>query len=111
MYFVNALYGYALIPLYHLFPKVGWYYLGEMFGVFVSFTTITYILIQKIGRYWGSILATVLLAFFYSDFYLSVQFTQCAALYSAAAAIAILCGISEKNIQSVILGRFLLFWR
>ena len=110
MYFVNALYGYVLIPLYHLFPKVGWYYLGEMFGVFVSFTTITYILIQKIGRYWGSILATILLAFFYSDFYLSVQFTQCAALYSAAGAISILWGISEKKKLPIILGSVLLFW-
>ena len=24
--FVNAIYGYALLPLYHLLPKIGWYY-------------------------------------------------------------------------------------
>ncbi|SHL50861.1 hypothetical protein [Fibrobacter sp. UWEL] len=81
--FVNALYGYALIPLYKLFPTIGWYYIGEMFSVFLSLTTISYIIIKKMGNKWGTLIATLLVALLASDFYLVVQFTQCASLLSA----------------------------
>ena len=45
--FVNAIYGYALLPLYHLFPKIGWFYIGEIFSVFLSFSIIGYVLLQR----------------------------------------------------------------
>ena len=82
--FVNAIYGYMLLPLYHLFPSIGWYYIGEMFAVFISLTTISYVLLQKCDERWGTILATLFTALFASDFYLVVQFTQCASILSAA---------------------------
>ena len=82
--FVNAVYGYALLPLYHLFPKVGWYYIGEMFAVFVSFVAIGYVLLQRCGERWGLLLAMLFTAMFASDFYLVIQFTQCASILSAA---------------------------
>ncbi len=82
--FVNAIYGYALLPLYHLFPKVGWYYIGEMFAVFASFTAIGYVLLRRCGERWGLLLTTLFTAMFASDFYLVVQFTQCASILSAA---------------------------
>ena len=82
--FVNAIYGYALLPLYHLFPKVGWYYIGEMFSVFVSFTTIGYVLLRKCGERWGLVFSALFTALFASDFYLVVQFTQSASILSAA---------------------------
>lgn len=82
--FVNAIYGYALLPLYHLFPKIGWYYIGEMAAVFASFTAIGYVLLQRCGERWGLLLATLFTAMFASDFYLVVQFTQCASILSAA---------------------------
>ena len=52
--FVNAIYGYALLPLYHLFTKVGWYYIGEMFSVFLSFTVIGYVFAATLWRAVGS---------------------------------------------------------
>lgn len=82
--FVNAIYGYALLPLYHLFPKIGWYYIGEMAAVFASFTAIGYVLLQRCGERWGLLLATLFTAMFASDFYLVIQFTQCASILSAA---------------------------
>ena len=84
MLFVNAIYGYVLLPLYHLFPKIGWYYIGEMLAVFVSFVTIDYVLLRRCGERWGMLLATLFTAMFASDFYLVVQFTQCASILSAA---------------------------
>ena len=95
--FLNAIYGYALLPLYHLFPKVGWYYIGEMFSVFLSFTVIGYVLLQRCGERWGAILATLFTALFASDFYLVVQFTQCASILSAAGMLLFAYGVVEHK--------------
>lgn len=95
--FVNAIYGYALLPLYHLFPSIGWYYIGEIFSVFLSFTVIGYVLLQRCGERWGSILATLFTAMFASDFYLVVQFTQCASILSAAGMLLFAYGVVSKN--------------
>lgn len=95
--FVNAIYGYALLPLYHLFPKIGWYYIGEMFSVFQSFTVIGYVLLQRCGERWGAILAALFTALFASDFYLVVQFTQCASILSAAGMLLFAYGVVSKN--------------
>ena len=95
--FVNAIYGYALLPLYHLFPKIGWYYIGEMFSVFLSFTVIGYVLLQRCGERWGAILATLFTALFASDFYLVVQFTQCASILSAAGMLLFAYGVISKK--------------
>lgn len=98
--FVNAIYGYALLPLYFLFPKIGWYYIGEMATVFISFTSIGYILLRKCGENWGVILAALFTALFASDFYLVVQFTQCASILSAAGMLLFAYGVtSSKNIM------------
>ena len=95
--FVNAVYGYALLPLYHLFPTIGWYYIGEMFSVFLSFTVIGYVLLQRCGERWGIILATLFTAMFASDFYLVVQFTQCASILSAAGMLFFAYGLVSKK--------------
>ena len=102
MVFVNVIYGYALLPLYYLFPKIGWYYIGEIFAVFISFTTVSYVTIKKMGLQWGSIFSALLVACFARDFYLTVQFTQCAAALGAAGMVlfvyALDNGLSHKKI-------------
>jgi len=95
--FVNAIYGYVLLPLYHLFPKIGWYYIGEMFSVFLSFTVIGYVLLQRCGERWGAVLAALFTALFASDFYLVVQFTQCASILSAAGMLLFAYGIVRPS--------------
>ena len=95
--FVNAIYGYALLPLYHLFPKIGWYYIGEMFAVFLSFSVIGYVLLQRCGERWGAILAALFTALFASDFYLVVQFTQCASILSAAGMLLFAYGVVKPS--------------
>lgn len=102
MVFVNVLYGYVLLPLYYLFPKISWYYIGEIFAVFISFTAVSYVMIKKMGLQWGSIFSTLLIACFARDFYLTVQFTQCAAALGAAGMVlfvyALDNGLSHKKI-------------
>ena len=95
--FVNAIYGYALLPLYHLFPKIGWYYIGEMAAVFVSFTAIGYVLLRWCGERWGLLLATLFTAMFASDFYLVLQFTQCASILSAAGMLLFGYGVVQSS--------------
>ena len=118
--FVNAIYGYALLPLYHLFPKIGWYYIGEMTAVFISFFTIGYVLLRKMGANWGTLLASLFTALFASDFYLVVQFTQCASILSAAGMLLFayeICELNKKETHSTFkktfpfaIALFLMLW-
>ena len=108
--FVNAIYGYALLPLYHLFPRVGWYYIGELLALFVSFMAIGYVLLRRCGERWGLLLATLFTAMFASDFYLVIQFTQCASILSAAGMLLFAHGLGDKKCRPVAFGVLLLLW-
>jgi hypothetical protein len=88
--FVNAIYGYVLLPLYHLFPQISWYYVGEIASIFISLTIIVYFIIGKVGRQWGMILGIILVAMYAKDFYVVLQFTQCAVVLTAAGMIALI---------------------
>lgn len=96
-YFVNSAYGYFLKPFYMLFPKVGWYFLFELAGIFAVFTTFTYFVIARLGGKFGIPFALILLAAAVPDFYFQVSFTQCATAYTAAGVLLIVVGDLEKN--------------
>lgn len=115
--FVNALYGYMLLPFYQLFPKIGWYYIGELSSVFISFVMISYVLFRKMGEQWGLLLSVLFVAVFSADFYMAVQFTQCGSILSAAGMLTFLFGICGKDFLKVretriycIVGLILLLW-
>ena len=117
--FVNVAYAYALLPLYRMFPHVGWYYMGEIFSVFLSFTTITFILIKRLNVQWGVMTACLFLILFSKDYYLTVHFTQCAAVLGAAGMVLALDCFSRnreadiqisKKIGTAAFSMFLLIW-
>ena len=112
MTFVNVLYGYALLPLYYLFPKISWYYVGEVFAVFISFTVLSYVIIKKMGLQWGSVFSFIIIACFARDFYLTLQFTQCAAALGAVGVLLFVYGMdsgfSQKKI--LVLSFVLMLW-
>lgn len=116
--FVNAIYGYLLLPFYHLFPHISWYYIGELASIFISFFLITYVLIDKIGHNWGSILSILLMAAYAKDMYIVLQFTQCAEALSAAGMIILLWGFEYINDNPqkrktwiiLLIGILLLWW-
>ena len=112
MAFVNVLYGYALLPLYYLFPKVGWYYVGEVFAIFISFTMLSYVLIKKTGLQWGTILSFLLIACFARDFYLTIQFTLCAAVLGAVGMALFLysLSLSKSSIWVSLIAMVLMLW-
>lgn len=116
--FVNALYGYCLLPLYCVFPQISWYYIGEVFSVFVSLVLVSYVLIKMIGQKWGVVLTMLLLTAFANDFYLVLQFTQCAAVLTAAGMLVFVYGFEkssslENNFKSslcAVIGILLMWW-
>ena len=113
--FVNAIYGYAMLPLYHLFPKINWFYIGEMTSVFISLTSFSYIILDRLKSYWGLFIACVVTYFLARDAYLGIQFTQCAAFLSAAGMSllvnAFLNHHEEKtNVIPLVFGIVLIVW-
>ena len=110
--FVNVLYGYFLLPFYHLSPKVGWYYIGEIVEVFVSLSVISFVLIKKLGMRWGIVLSLLFTLFFARDFYLTVQFTLCAAILGASGMLLSLYGIGAQQHKKriILLGILLMLW-
>ena len=106
--FVNVVYGYLLLPLYHLLPRVGWYYIGEIAEVFISFTAISFVLLKKTGTRWGVLLSLLFVLFFARDYYLTAQFTQCAAILGAAGMLLIAYGINTENKKRFLFGGIVL---
>ena len=114
--FVNALYGCMLLPLYYLFPKVGWYYIGELFCVYISLSTICFVLFRKMSSQWGLVLSVLFVSIFSADFYMAVQFTQCGSILSAAGMLLFVYAITEYDFEkrntifALLTGAVLLLW-
>ena len=103
-YFVNSAYGYFLKPFYFFFPQVGWYFIFELVGTFIAFTSICFVLIKKMETRLGVPLSLLILAALAPDFYFQLSFTQCATLYTAAGILLFVVGVSFKNQISLIGG-------
>lgn len=108
MYFVNAAYGYFLKLFYILFPKVGWYFLFELFGTFCAFTIFSYFLISRQGTKWGLALSALVLAILTPDFYFQLSFTQCATVYTAVGVVLVAFGNDEQKKKTLVLGALFL---
>ncbi len=103
-YFVNSAYGYFLKPFYFFFPQVGWYFIFELVGTFIAFTSICFVLIKKMETRLGVPLSLLILAALAPDFYFQLSFTQCATLYTAAGILLFVTGDSCKNKTFIIWG-------
>lgn len=106
--FVNGAYAYFLRPFYAVFPKIGWYSIFELVGVFVAFTSATYSLLRNQCGKLNVSVVVFLLACVSPAFYLQLGFTQCAAAMTAAGILQIYTGHNEKKIPSLLFGAFLL---
>ena len=105
--FVNGALAYCLMPLYYLFPSVGWFYIFQMCSIFGAFTLFSYSLIQQLGYRLGVPLA-VLLSAVAIEFYASVSFTICAPLLAASGAIVFVKGSLQKKTWWLAVGSILL---
>lgn len=76
MIFVNVIIGYMLLPLYKIFPNVSWYFVVQLFLVFMSSFAVTWVLLEKLERIKAVMLSTILILVFTNDAYILVQFTK-----------------------------------
>ena len=97
MIFVNVIIGYLLLPLYYLFPQISWYFVAEVFLIFVSSTTVTYVLFEKLEKEKAFMLSVLLILFFSNDAYILVQFTKTAMFAVMAGAMLFLWALFEKK--------------
>lgn len=105
--FVNGVLAYCLMPLYCLFPSVGWFYIFQMCSIFGAFTLFSYCLIRQLGARLGVPLA-VLLSAVSIEFYASVSFTICAPLLAASGAIVFVKGSIQRKAWMLATGCILL---
>ena len=106
--FVNGMLAYCLMPLYYLFPNVGWFYIFQMCSIFGAFTLFSYCLMRQLGFRLGVSLA-VLLSAAAIEFYASISFTICAPLLAASGAIVFVKGSLQKKTLWLVAGCILLF--
>lgn len=110
LYFINVIFGYALLPFYKVCSTVGWYGIFELFAVFISFTSITYVLLKNLGGKIGGCVVALILCCVSTEFYLHVAFTQCAAALTAAGILVFCFGYEEKRKSLFAFGSLLMIW-
>lgn len=103
--FTNVIYSLFLKIFYMIIPSVNWYSFFQFVIVFISFTVIGYVLIERIGRNIGIIIYIFLLAAFRTEFYLLYQFTRVSTICGIAGYLLIFHSIEkEKYIKGTISG-------
>lgn len=105
MIFVNVIIGYLLLPFYRIFPRVSWYFIAQLLLVFISSTSITWLLLKKVERIKAVMLSVLLILFFTNDAYILMQFTKTAMYAIMAGSMIFIWGIfREKKRIPVIYG-------
>ena len=95
--FINIIYGFFLHVLYYVIPTFNWYTVCELGLVFLSFTAIGYVLIQRMGMNCGRLAYVVLMGVFFPQFYLILQFTRIAILCCGAGYLLILWALESNG--------------
>jgi hypothetical protein len=107
-HFLNYLLGLLLQPFYHLCPFLNWFLLAQLACIFVAFTGITSILLQRLGRPFGLAISLFFLAFFSDDLYIVVQWTKSAEFLSFAGFFILLASAAKRFWAGLVGGGFLM---
>lgn len=99
MIYINVLWGYFLLPFYHLLPQISWYLLSQLFLCFCSFTAVTYLLLKKMDTLMALMISILFITLFSNDAYLVVQFTKTAILAVMSGSVLFLDGLFYGNRQ------------
>lgn len=97
MIFVNVIYGYLLLPLYNLFPKISWYFISYLLIGFISLTVITYIVLKTTNWSHSILLISCLFFFFGNDVYILIQFTKVAGIALVAGSFLLVYTLFESK--------------
>ena len=86
--------GRILMLLYSITHKVPWYTLVQYAMLFVSFTGVTYVMIQRSGRLWGSVISAVVVLWMGYESYIVIQFSRTAGITAASAMLLMFYAVS-----------------
>lgn len=95
--FINIIYGYFLKIFYFFIPNINWYSTFELLFSFLAFTIIGFVLLKKLGVKLGCLTYIFLLALFYNEFYLVLQFTRVSMLCCISGFILFYYSIEEAQ--------------
>lgn len=108
--FINIIYGYFLKFFYYIIPNFNWYSFFELTIAFFSITIVGYIILKKQSEKLGCIVYVFVLAIFYNEFYLILQFTRVSMLSCIAGYLLFFYALEEnqKKISYIIGGIFVI---
>lgn len=105
MVFVNVIIGYLLLPFYKLFPEISWYFMLQLFLIFISSCAVTYFLFEKLEKPKAMMLSVIFILFFSNDAYILLQFTKTAMLAIMAGSLVFLWALFyKKSIWNILAG-------
>ena len=77
--------GRLLMALYGITHALPWYTLVQYAMLLLSFTGVTYVLLRRMGRLWGTVFSIALVGWFGYSSYIVIQFSRTAGITSASA--------------------------
>ena len=103
--FINVIYTLFLRMFYVINDSINCYSLFQLIITFISFSVIGYVLIERIGKKFGTVVYIFLLAAFHTEFYLLYQFTRVSTICGIAGYLLIFHSIEKsKYIKGTIVG-------
>lgn len=106
--FINVIWGYLLLPFYYLLPGISWYLIAQLLVIFLSFTVISYMLLERLERPVAFLFIIVLLTVFADDAYILVQFTKTAMIAVMGGGIVFLWVLFHEKFRPLLIGAGLL---
>lgn len=106
--FINVLWGYLLLPFYHMAPGISWYLIAQLLVCLLSFTVVSYMLLERLERPVAFLFIIVLLTVFADDAYILVQFTKTAMIAVMGGGIVFLWILFHEKFRPLLIGAGLL---
>lgn len=106
--FINVLWGYLLLPFYYFVPTISWYLIAQLLVCFLSFTIVSYMLLERLERPIACLFIIVLLTVFADDAYILVQFTKTAMIAVMGGGIVFLWILFYEKFRPLLIGAGLL---
>ena len=102
--FINILWGYFLLPFYYFLPSISWYLIAQLLLCLLSFTVVSYMLLERLERPIAFLFIVVLLTIFADDAYILVQFTKTAMIAVMGGGIVFLWILFYEKFRPLLIG-------
>lgn len=100
----NYLLGKVYLLLYTLCKTIPWYGLLQYIFLWLAFSILTYVILQRVNGVVGLTLSAVVLCFFSYEAYIQMQYTKTAGILSIAGIVLVFYAITKKKISRISLG-------